>query len=124
MRASARSAAVLMVCVFTACVFMTNPAHAHAHLRTAVPEASATGPSPPRISLGFSDALEPRLSRIAVTAGATTIAEGVSPSTADDPRRMVLELPKLAPGTYTVKWTAVSIDTHRTEGSYSFTVAP
>jgi hypothetical protein len=30
----------------------------------------------------------------------------------------------LEPGTYTVEWTAISLDTHSVSGSYPFTVAP
>jgi methionine-rich copper-binding protein CopC len=29
----------------------------------------------------------------------------------------------LKPGSYTVTWHVLSVDTHRTEGSYSFTVS-
>ena len=34
-----------------------------------------------------------------------------------------MELPKLTPGTYTVNWHVTSVDTHKTEGNYKFTVA-
>jgi methionine-rich copper-binding protein CopC len=30
----------------------------------------------------------------------------------------------LKPGVYTVHWHAVSVDTHRTQGSFQFTVRP
>ena len=30
----------------------------------------------------------------------------------------------LPPGVYTVNWHAVSVDTHHTQGSFNFTVAP
>jgi methionine-rich copper-binding protein CopC len=36
----------------------------------------------------------------------------------------VLALPPLAPGRYRVRWHVVSVDTHRTEGEYSFSVEP
>ncbi|MEJ1978863.1 MAG: copper resistance protein CopC [Acetobacteraceae bacterium] len=41
-----------------------------------------------------------------------------------DAVHLVLGLPALPPGLYKVIWHATSVDTHRTEGSYSFTVAP
>jgi methionine-rich copper-binding protein CopC len=31
---------------------------------------------------------------------------------------------KLGPGVYDVNWHAVSVDTHHTQGSFSFTVQP
>jgi hypothetical protein len=37
-------------------------------------------------------------------------------------RRLVVELPALDSGTYTVTWHATSVDTHKTEGSYRFIV--
>jgi methionine-rich copper-binding protein CopC len=37
---------------------------------------------------------------------------------------MVLTLPALAPGHYQVSWHAVSVDTHRTEGTFSFDIQP
>jgi methionine-rich copper-binding protein CopC len=35
---------------------------------------------------------------------------------------MSVALPKLPPGVYTVNWVAVSVDTHRSQGEYKFTV--
>jgi len=34
-----------------------------------------------------------------------------------------VKLPTLKPGRYTVKWAVLCVDTHHTEGSYTFTVA-
>jgi methionine-rich copper-binding protein CopC len=33
-----------------------------------------------------------------------------------------ISLKALPPGTYKVRWHVLSVDTHKTEGSYSFTV--
>jgi methionine-rich copper-binding protein CopC len=35
---------------------------------------------------------------------------------------MHLSVGILAPGNYTVKWHVTSVDTHKTQGSFSFTV--
>jgi methionine-rich copper-binding protein CopC len=48
-----------------------------------------------------------------------TVAEATVAS-----NRMSVTLKPLAPGTYKVTWHAVSVDTHRTQGSYEFTVKP
>ena len=50
-----------------AILLMAGPAYAHAHLRSSTPQEGATGPAPAQLNLEFSAALEPRLSRIAVT---------------------------------------------------------
>jgi methionine-rich copper-binding protein CopC len=41
-----------------------------------------------------------------------------------DPHRLAVGLAPLQPGQYTVNWHATSVDTHKTEGSYNFTIAP
>jgi methionine-rich copper-binding protein CopC len=101
-----------------------GPALAHAHLRATWPEADSVGPAPNALGLAFSEIVERRLSRIAVIRPDGTAVDGASLTEPGDPRRMELSLPALRPGTYTVKWVAVSVDTHRTEGSFRFTVAP
>jgi methionine-rich copper-binding protein CopC len=37
---------------------------------------------------------------------------------------ITVALPPLKPGLYHVTWHAVSVDSHRTEGGYTFTVTP
>ncbi len=99
------------------------PAMAHAFLQTASPAAGDNlKPSPARIELHFSEALEPAFSAIAVSdSDGRDMAAG--PTAAHD-TEMDLPLKKLAPGRYRVSWHAVSVDTHRTEGKYSFLVLP
>jgi methionine-rich copper-binding protein CopC len=37
-------------------------------------------------------------------------------------RKLIVQLPVLGRGKYTVNWHATSVDTHKTEGSFQFTV--
>ncbi len=37
---------------------------------------------------------------------------------------LVVALPKLPNGVYTVVWHVTSVDTHKTEGRYQFTIGP
>jgi methionine-rich copper-binding protein CopC len=39
-------------------------------------------------------------------------------------RKLSVSLPKLPPGKYTVTWHVTSVDTHKTEGQFHFTVGP
>ena len=55
-------------------------------------------------------------------ASGAAIAAGKPHLAPDNNRRLVIDLPKLPPGTYTVIWHVTSVDTHKTEGSYQFTV--
>jgi methionine-rich copper-binding protein CopC len=43
---------------------------------------------------------------------------------AGDKTLLRVSLPPLAPGVYTVRWRAVSIDTHVTQGEFVFRVGP
>ena len=100
-----------------------SPAAAHAFLEKAAPSAGANlRVAPVRIELSFSEALEPAFSGVTVT---NTAGRDVSagPAVASG-TQMSLPLGMLKPGRYRVSWHAVSVDTHRTEGRYDFTVLP
>ena len=102
---------------------MANPAFAHALLQHADPGAGATlRQSPVKIALSFTEQLEPVFSGVAVTDASGRSVEASSPVIAG--KSMIAPLRPLPPGRYRVEWHAVSVDTHRTEGAYSFTVRP
>lgn len=102
------------------------PAWAHAFLERADPPVgSENAASPPELSITFSEGVEPLFSTIEVHNAAGTTVSTSKPHTAPgNDRRLVIELPKLEPGSYTVIWHATSVDTHKTEGNYRFTVRP
>jgi methionine-rich copper-binding protein CopC len=52
-----------------------------------------------------------------VTAGAATAVPG-------NTAQLRVPLKDLAPGTYTVIWRVLSVDTHRSKGEFSFRVGP
>ena len=100
---------------------LTTSATAHALLQHATPGAGAALKQPPgQLLLTFSERLEPSFSGVSVTDAAGHDMEA-SPATISGVN-MTVALKALAPGGYRVSWHAVSVDTHRTEGSYSFTV--
>jgi methionine-rich copper-binding protein CopC len=104
----------------------TGSAFAHAFPRSSAPSAGATlHASPPAIVIDFTEQLEPALSRIEVfdDKGAK-IPAGPLTADAKDGRHVSVSLGTLPAGTYKVVWHAVSVDTHHTEGSFQFTVAP
>lgn len=107
-------------------VLAAGAAWAHAHLKAAEPAANAVLAAPPAAaSLLFSEAVEPRLSSIEVrnAAGERVDARDLA-APPGEPMRLRVSLPALPPGRYSVVWRAVSVDTHRTEGRYSFTIRP
>jgi copper resistance protein C len=79
--------------------FSIGAAHAHAFLDHAEPRVGNTVKGQPRtVALWFTQNLESAFSTIEVKA--------------------------LPAGTYTVKWHVLSVDTHTTEGNFTFHVAP
>ena len=110
--------------VVLACVLMAwsgSPALAHAFLRHADPGAGAAlAATPRRVVLVFTEQLEPVFSGVMVINAAGRSVEAGTAVVGGN--TMVAPLLPLAPGRYRVVWHAVSVDTHRTEGAYSFTV--
>jgi hypothetical protein len=103
---------------------VASPAFAHAFLKRADPPVGATVHAPHDLQLSFTEKVEPVFCRVTVQA-----ADGKTVTTgplhgADADQQLVVTLPVLPPGTYTVTWHATSVDTHKTEGSFHFTVAP
>lgn len=102
------------------------PALAHAHLDHAKPEVGSTvAAAPKEVSLWFSEALEPKFSSIVVQdAKGKTVQDGKATVAPDNTALLTVKLKALTPGVYKVMWKVLSVDTHRTQGSFSFTVAP
>jgi len=98
----------------------------HAFLTEATPPVGGNvRTSPKEIRLTFTEAIEPRFSGIEIAAGdGRAIATGAAVVDPGNDRQLVLALPPLVPGRYRVRWHVVSVDTHRTEGRYSFAVEP
>jgi methionine-rich copper-binding protein CopC len=108
-----------------ATLVLASPAFAHAFLeRASPPVGSEVATSPPELSITFTEGVEPLFSTIEVRdANGAVVPLGKPHLAPDNNRRLTIDLPKLMPGTYTVVWHVTSVDTHKTEGRYSFTVA-
>jgi methionine-rich copper-binding protein CopC len=98
--------------------------HAHSGLQRAEPPAESTVARPPEeVKLYFSEALEPAYSSVRVEdAGGTRVDDADSRVDRSDPQLLRVSLPPLAPGVYTVVWRVLSVDSHVTEGRYTFRV--
>jgi copper resistance protein C len=101
-------------------------ASAHAFLDHSNPPVGGTvSVTPKEIRLFFSEAIEPLFSRISLTAtGARPIKTGTAVVDPADHTQFVLPVPLLAPGRYKVTWHVVSVDTHPTEGDFTFEIKP
>jgi methionine-rich copper-binding protein CopC len=118
--------AVAALLALAAAPFGGSAALAHAFLRHAAPAVGSTvAAAPPELTLDYTEGVEPRFSGVDVLdaqgqhvdAGDLHLAPG-------NPKRLVIGLKKLPPGTYTVKWHVISVDTHHTEGTFTFSVQP
>ena len=100
-------------------------AFAHASLVDSFPakDQTVTG-SPSEIHLTFNEHVEARYCRIKLVSNAGKNFDADRPA-ADkaNPNAIVAAVPVLRPGVYSVRWTAVGGDGHKTHGDFSFTVA-
>lgn len=106
-------------------LFAASPAMAHAFLVRAVPTVGSTVASaPPVLTLVFTEKVEPRFTQVQVLdAKGAPVAAGTPRADPANERGLIVSLPKLPPGAYTVIWHATSVDTHKTEGHFGFSVA-
>jgi copper resistance protein C len=112
---------MIMLALALALASGTIAAHAHAALERADPREGSSLPSAPQqVTLWFTQRLEPAFSTITVTdASGQEVTDGKA---SVDGKIMRVALRAVGPGTYQVNWRALSVDTHKTEGSFSFTV--
>jgi methionine-rich copper-binding protein CopC len=99
----------------------TAHAHAHAFLDHAEPRVGTSVTSSPReVSLWFTQNLEAAFSTVEVRdANGARVDQGKPQVSAGVMR---IGLKPLPPGTYKVHWHILSVDTHTTEGAFSFHV--
>jgi methionine-rich copper-binding protein CopC len=100
-------------------------ANAHPRLQSSNPAPGALLKSAPKdIRMSFSEGLVPNFTGLELkTAAGKSIPTGKAILAAGDDKKIVVPIgARLTPGTYTVAWHAVSVDTHRVTGSYSFKV--
>ena len=100
-------------------------ASAHSALVRANPAAgSKVQKSPPQVELWFSEEIEPAFSSIAVFYSSGHEVDKRDTAASADKKILIVSIPALSPGKYKVIWRVVSVDTHKTEGSFPFVVSP
>jgi copper resistance protein C len=101
----------------------TGEASAHAFLDHAEPRVGNKVASPPReVTLWFSQKLEAAFSTITVTNAAGERVDTGKPRISGT--QMSVALRPGGAGTYHVTWQVLSVDTHRTDGNFTFKVGP
>ena len=99
----------------------TIEANAHAFLDHADPRVgSEVATAPRQVTLWFTQNLEPAFSKVTVTDSSSQRVDAGKPSISGTIMRVPLR--GLKAGIYRVSWHALSVDTHTTEGSFTFRV--
>jgi hypothetical protein len=117
---------VMTLAVGAVALCATAAAQAHAFLDHASPAVgSSVQASPPVVTLWFTQDLEPAFSGVTVTNEAGQRVDlGNAQIPQGSPAELEIGLKPLTPGTYLVSWHVVSVDTHPTEGTFTFEIKP
>lgn len=99
-------------------------AFAHAKLEKSRPAPRASlKQAPEKIQLWFNEQLEPAFSTgTVVDDNGKVVSSGPARVDAADPKVLVIPLPTLASGTYEVRYQVLSVDGHKVESNFRFTV--
>ena len=116
----------LRIPVTLAFALIATQAFAHAQLEKATPAVGATVASASEIRLEFSEGVEPKFTKVTLTGpGGAAAPLGAGRMEAGNQAVFIVPISRpLSAGVYTVRWQAVSVDTHHTQGAFEFTVKP
>ena len=108
------------ILILTLSLASISLAQAHAFLDHANPKVGSTVSSPSQVEVFMTEGLEGAFSKVQVfdAHGSEVDRKDVKVSGAT----MTVSVPTLATGTYKVIWKAVATDTHKTSGTFKFTV--
>jgi methionine-rich copper-binding protein CopC len=102
-------------------VLASGAAQAHAFLDHAEPRVGNKIASPPhQVTLWFTQKLEPAFSSVTVTNAAGERVDSGKARVSGN--QMSVSLRPGGAGTYRVNWRVLSVDTHTTDGSFTFQV--
>lgn len=120
-RISALPGAALLVLA----VAFSPAALAHAHLKSQYPAANANvEASPQALTLTFSEDIEPAFSGVTILgAGQQVMPTAEVERAPQQHNQLIVPLEKPLPGgSYQVNWHVLSVDGHKTKGSYTLSV--
>ena len=111
--------------IATVMVVSAGPAFAHAYLDHASPRVGNTvAQSPKEVVLWFSEKIEPAFSSIEVRNEQGAAVSSGKATVGGDGTQLRIPVKALRSGTYKVIWRVLSVDTHRTQGDFTFRVGP
>ena len=112
---------IIRLAVAATLALIAPAASAHAMLDHAEPSVGNTVATAPReVKLWFTQKLEQAFSTVEVTDGSGQRVDSGKPRV--NGNEIAVPLKSLGPGTYRVNWRVLSVDTHTTDGNFSFSV--
>jgi copper resistance protein C len=116
---------ILKIATSLAFALAATSAFAHAQLEKATPPVGGTVASASEIRLEFSEGVELKFTKVTLTGPGGAAALGAARTESGNQAVLIVPISKpLSAGVYTVRWQAVSVDTHHTQGTFEFTVKP
>ncbi len=115
---------LLLASIAALSTLTTTMVFAHAKLTSSTPAADSTISVARTIELHFDEGVETKMSSVKLMAADGTVIAAMSMKDAKDPAMLsIMPNSPLKAGRYTVKWSAVTDDGHKTQGTFSFTVS-
>jgi methionine-rich copper-binding protein CopC len=106
-------------------VLFSPHAEAHARLIKANPQVdSVVTVSPGTVALTFSEAVEPRFSKVEVVAADGHVVPMAKIEAEGDTLVAPIAADALSPGPYSVRWQVLSVDGHKIQGEFKFELRP
>ena len=115
---------IVALMALVATIFTVPRAEAHAFLDHASPAVGSSVPwAPNAVTMWFTQQLEPAFTTATVTdSSGKKVDSGAAQVDPKDATELRISLKPVPPGIYTVSWRALSVDTHTTEGHFTFEV--
>lgn len=114
---------VLACSAIGAVVCWSSPLLAHSFPDKEQPAAGQTlSSAPSEVSIKYDAPIEHLFANLQVLDAAGNNKAVGQPQVSSDGYTLSVKLNGLKPGNYTVRWSVVCIDTHHTQGSYTFSV--
>ena len=115
---------MVLLIVSMLCLLNASSVLAHAMLVKAEPAKRASlTTAPSQVRLWFNEEIEPAFATLSVLdVNKKTVTEEKVVVDSGDPKSIILKLPEMQPGRYTVKFRVLSVDGHVVDSEYEFTI--
>jgi len=115
---------MVLLIVSMLCLLNASSVLAHAMLVKAEPAKRASlTTAPSQVRLWFNEEIEPAFATLSVLdVNKKALTEDKAIVDSEDPKSIILKLPEMQPGRYTVKFRVLSVDGHVVDSEYEFTV--